>query len=73
MVNRPAHTVQAQAEIGRLFCGAIMVTQLAMVLLVAPAATAGSICLDRARGTLAHMLMTDLSSTEIVIGKLARG
>jgi len=70
-VNRPARTVQAQAEVGRLFCGAIMATQLAMVLLVAPAATAGSICLDRARGTLAHMLMTDLSATEIVIGKLA--
>jgi ABC-type transport system involved in multi-copper enzyme maturation permease subunit len=70
-VNRPARSVQAQAEVGRLFCGAMMVTQLAMVLLVAPAATAGSICLDRARGTLAHMLVTDLSTTEIVIGKLA--
>ena len=29
------------------------------------------ICLDRARGTLAHMLMTDLSDSEIVLGKLA--
>jgi ABC-type transport system involved in multi-copper enzyme maturation permease subunit len=40
-------------------------------MLVAPAATAGSICLDRARGTLMHMLMTDLSNGEIVLGKLA--
>jgi ABC-type transport system involved in multi-copper enzyme maturation permease subunit len=70
-VNRPARSLQAQAEVGRVFCGAIMATQLAMVLLVAPAATAGSLCLDRARGTLAHMLMTDLSSSEIVIGKVA--
>ena len=46
-------------------------TQLTLVLLAAPAATAGAICLDRARGTLAHMLMTDLSVAEIVLGKLA--
>ena len=41
------------------------------MILAAPAATAGAICLDRARGTLAHMLMTDLSDAEIVLGKLA--
>jgi ABC-type Na+ efflux pump permease subunit len=40
-------------------------------MLAAPAATAGAICVDRARGTLDHMLMTDLSDTEIVLGKLA--
>ena len=45
--------------------------ELALVMLAAPAATAGAICLDRARGTLAHMLMTDLSDAEIVLGKLA--
>ena len=45
-------------------------TQLALVILAAPAATAGAICLDRARGTLSHMLMTDLSAAEIVLGKL---
>jgi ABC-type transport system involved in multi-copper enzyme maturation permease subunit len=53
-----------------IFIG-VVVTQLALVLLVAPAATAGAICLDRARGTLAHMLLTDLSDAEIVLGKLA--
>jgi hypothetical protein len=67
----PARTVQAQAVVGRVFCGAIIATQLAMVLLAAPAATAGALCLDRARGTLAHMLVTDLSSVEIILGKLA--
>jgi ABC-type transport system involved in multi-copper enzyme maturation permease subunit len=66
-----AQTVQSQAEIGRLLCGAITAIQLAIVLLAAPATTVGAICIDRARGTLAHMLVTDLSSTEIVLGKLA--
>ena len=42
-----------------------------LVLLAAPAATAGAICLDRARGTLAHLMVTDLSDGEIVLGKLA--
>jgi ABC-type transport system involved in multi-copper enzyme maturation permease subunit len=71
VAGRPVQSIQAQAEIGRRVCGAIMATQLAVVLLAAPAATAGAICLDRARGTLAHMLVTDLSSAEIVVGKLA--
>ena len=42
-----------------------------MVMLAAPAATAGAICLDKARGTLLHVLVTDLSDAEIVLGKLA--
>jgi len=71
VATKPVQSVQAQAEVGWLFCGALTATQLAMVLLAAPAATAGAICLDRARGTLAHLLVTDLSSTEIVVGKLA--
>ena len=50
---------------------AMIGVELALVMLAAPAATAGAICLDRARGTLAHMLMTDLSDPEIVLGKLA--
>ncbi len=58
------------AEVGESFFYAIVGTQLALVLLAAPAYTAGAICLDRARGTLAHMLVTDLSATEIVLGKL---
>jgi ABC-type transport system involved in multi-copper enzyme maturation permease subunit len=64
------HTVQTQAEVGRRFGGAVAATLLAMVLLAAPAATAGSICIDRLRGTLCHVLMTDLTSLEIVLGKL---
>ena len=47
------------------------ITQLALVLLAAPAATAGAICLDKARGTLAHVMVTDLTDREVVLGKLA--
>ena len=59
------------ANLGRVYFFALIGVELALVMLAAPAATAGSICVDRARGTLAHMLMTDLSDPEIVLGKLA--
>jgi ABC-type transport system involved in multi-copper enzyme maturation permease subunit len=63
--------IAALAALGQAFFIGVVGTQLTLVLLIAPAATAGAICLDRARGTLAHMLMTDLSNAEIVLGKLA--
>jgi ABC-type transport system involved in multi-copper enzyme maturation permease subunit len=63
--------IKQMAVLGQLFYYAIATTQLALVLLVAPAATAGAICQDRARGNLTHMLVTDLTSSEIVLGKLA--
>jgi ABC-type transport system involved in multi-copper enzyme maturation permease subunit len=59
------------AKLGGSFYIALIGTQLTLVLLAAPAATAGSICLDRASGKLTHLLVTDLSDTEIVLGKLA--
>jgi ABC-type transport system involved in multi-copper enzyme maturation permease subunit len=59
------------AALGQSFYFAVVGTQLTLVLLAAPAVTAGAICLDRATGALAHVLMTDLSDTEIVLGKLA--
>ncbi len=60
----------ALGAIGEAFFVTIAGTQLVLMLLAAPAYTAGSICLDKARGTLAHMLVTDLSAAEIVVGKL---
>ena len=45
--------------------------ELTLVMLAAPAATAVAICVDRARGSLAYMLATDLSDAEIVLGKLS--
>ena len=64
-------TLQALADVGGFFYVAVIGTQLTLVLLAAPAATAGAICLDRARGSLTHLLVTDLSDAEIVLGKLA--
>jgi hypothetical protein len=49
---------------------AIAAIELSLILLAAPAATAGAVCLDKARGTLDHILATDLSDAEIVLGKL---
>ena len=64
-------TRQQLVEAGTEFYHAMTITQLALVLLAAPAATAGAICLDKARGTLAHVMVTDLSDREVVLGKLA--
>ena len=64
-------SIRALATLGQEFYYAIATVQLVLVLLVAPAATAGAICVDRSRGTLTHMLVTDLTNSEIVLGKLA--
>jgi ABC-type transport system involved in multi-copper enzyme maturation permease subunit len=67
-------TVKSLAEaaaIGRLLLHTVIAVQLGMVLLAAPAATAGSICVDKSRGTLLHTFLTDLTDREIVVGKLA--
>jgi ABC-type transport system involved in multi-copper enzyme maturation permease subunit len=58
------------AEYGQAIYMTIVLVELTLVLLAAPAATAGAVCLDKARGTLDHMLATDLSNAEIVLGKL---
>src|SRR6516165_3277944 len=59
------------AALGVAYFYAVIGVELTLVMLAAPAATAGAICVDRARGTLDHMLATDLSDPEIVLGKLA--
>jgi ABC-type transport system involved in multi-copper enzyme maturation permease subunit len=66
-----AGALRGAAELAETFFIAVVGTQLTLVFLAAPAATAGAICLDRSRGTLTHLLMTDLSAGEIVLGKLA--
>ncbi len=58
------------ARYGEAIYFAIVLVELTLVLLAAPAATAGAVCLDKARGTLDHVLTTDLSNAEIVLGKL---
>jgi ABC-type transport system involved in multi-copper enzyme maturation permease subunit len=59
------------AALGESYFYAIIGVELTLVLLAAPAASAGALCVDRARGTLDHMLATELSDPEIVLGKLA--
>src|SRR3954451_11627065 len=63
-------TRQQLAKVGEAFFYALAGIQLSLVMLAAPAAAAGSICTDRLRGTLLHMMVTDLSDVEIVMGKL---
>ena len=63
-------TRQFLAELGENFYYGAAGIQLALVLLAAPAATAGAVCLDRGRGWLAHMFVTQLYDAEIVLGKL---
>jgi ABC-type Na+ efflux pump permease subunit len=64
-------TIADLAEMGEGFFYALASVQVSFILLAAPAAAAGSICIDRARGTLLHMMVTDLSDAEIVLGRLA--
>jgi ABC-type transport system involved in multi-copper enzyme maturation permease subunit len=70
-IRTMGNSARDYANLGQAYFVAMIGVELALVLLAAPAATAGAICVDRARGTLAHMLMTDLSDPEIVLGKLA--
>jgi ABC-type transport system involved in multi-copper enzyme maturation permease subunit len=69
--SAPPADRQAYARAGEALFYAFFGTLLTVTLLLAPGATAGAVCLDKARGTLLHLLVTDLSSTEIVFGKLA--
>ena len=53
--------LQNQAKIGEAYFYAMVGVQLALTMIVAPAATAGAVCVERSRGSLAHMLVTDLT------------
>jgi ABC-type transport system involved in multi-copper enzyme maturation permease subunit len=68
--NQYLTTRQQMVQAGESFFFTMTITQLALVLLAAPAATAGAICLDKARGTLAHVMVTELTDGEVVLGKL---
>ena len=65
-----ALSTAAASRIGNQFFTAVVSVQLAVVLLAAPAAAAGAICIDKGRGTLHHAFVTDLTAREIVLGKL---
>jgi ABC-type transport system involved in multi-copper enzyme maturation permease subunit len=66
----PASIRQYLSELGeRLYYGVAGI-EMTLALVVAPAATAGAVCVDRARGWLAHLFVTEVSDCEIVTGKL---
>ena len=69
--SRDPLDIQGLAHLGETFYIAVITTQITMILLAAPAATAGAIAHDRASGMMTHLLVTDLSAAEIVLGKLA--
>ena len=71
VAGRPGATIREQANTGQSFFRAIVTTQYILILIVTPSALAGVICQDRGRGDLVHLLLTDLSNAEIVLGKLA--
>ncbi len=64
------HSLAEAARIAGVFFRTLVVVQLAVVLLAAPAATASAVCVDKARGTLLHSFVTDLTDREIILGKL---
>src|SRR5262249_21708174 len=75
--NEPARSARAEAvtirdlaRFGESLYRAIASIELTLILLTAPAATAGGVCLDKARGTLDPMLVTDPSDAAVVPGKL---
>lgn len=60
----------ASAQIGRELFIAILMLQTLIVLVLAPASTAGSISLEREKQTLDLLATTPISSLAIVLGKL---
>ena len=61
---------QQLVRAGDHFHRLMILIEIILILLAAPAATAGSICLEKSRGSLTHLFTTHLTSSEIVLGKL---
>jgi ABC-type transport system involved in multi-copper enzyme maturation permease subunit len=72
LASRPGlDAPRVMARVGEAFFEVIVLGQIAMVLLVAPAATAGTFGMDKARGHVWLMLITEVTSLDIVLGVLA--
>jgi ABC-2 type transport system permease protein len=64
------NTFSASAEIGRALFVAMLILLTLIVLVLAPASTAGAISLEREKQTLDLLITTPISSLAIVLGKL---
>jgi ABC-type transport system involved in multi-copper enzyme maturation permease subunit len=62
--------VSEVAKVGEWFFETIAAVQLSLILLAAPAATAGAFCTEMARGHVLLMLVSGITSTQIVFGTL---
>jgi ABC-type transport system involved in multi-copper enzyme maturation permease subunit len=69
-VGTQALTINQMQAFNTRFFSSVVVIQFLVVMLAAPAVTAGSICVDKARGTLHHVFVTDLTNREVILGKL---
>src|SRR5947209_450773 len=65
-----APSYQATGDFVNNYVEVFMVQQYALLLLVLPAFAAGTITDEKTRGTLQGLLITELSSGEIIVGKL---
>ncbi len=63
--------VSEAARVGEWLFVLTVLVQLSMVLLAAPAATAGAFCTEMAHGHVCLMLVSGMSTVEIVVGTLA--
>ena len=63
-------SISASAEIGRQLFTALLMLLTLIVLVLAPASTAGAISLEREKQTLDLLVTTPISSLAIVLGKL---
>ena len=62
--------IEDVADLGRRLFETLAVGQVLAIVAMTPAIVAGTLAEERSRKTLADMLATDLSSSEIVVGKL---
>jgi ABC-type transport system involved in multi-copper enzyme maturation permease subunit len=69
--DKSAVAPKESAQLGEAFFSVLIVTELTLFLLAAPATTAGAICTDKIQGALFPLLLTNLSAWSILAGKLA--
>ena len=62
--------IHATTEFATSFASTLIYQQLILLLLATPAFTAGAITDEKASGTLQYLLAADLTSGEIILGKL---